>query len=84
MDQQEAQECLKSCGGCLLTLIKVIAILIALAAIVYGLFWVVIALVAVGFYSLQYILWGILGAIVLAIVGYAVYVILCALGITGK
>ena len=84
MDQQEARECLKGCGGCLLTLIKVIAIMAALAAIAYGLVWAVIFLVSMGWMLLPYIIGGIIGAIVLAIVGYVIYVILCALGITGK
>lgn len=84
MDQQEARECLKGCGGCILTLIKVIAIIAALAVIAYGLVWAALFLVAMGWILLPYIIWGIIGAVVLAIVGRVIYVILCALGITGK
>ena len=81
MDQQEARDILKGCGGCILGLIVLLVGAILFFAIAYGVLWGgAFALVAVLYY----------GPIVLAvvvpllIVCYMIYVILCSLGITGK
>lgn len=81
MDQQEARDILKGCGGCILGIIVLLAGAILFFLIAYGVMWGgAIAFVAVIYY----------GPIVLAVVGallivcYIIYVILCALGITGK
>ena len=81
MDQQEARDILKGCGGCILGLIVLLVGGILFLLIAYCLLWGgAIALAAVLYY----------GPIVLTVVGallivcYMIYVILCALGITGK
>ena len=81
MDQQEARDILKGCGGYILWLIVLLVGAILFLLIAYGVLWGgAIALAAVLYY----------GPIVLTVVGallivcYMIYVILCSLGITGK
>ena len=81
MDQQEARDILKGCGGCILGLIVLLVGGILFLLIAYGVLWGgAIALTWVLYYGPVILV--VIGA--LLIVCYMIYVILCALGITGK